>query len=186
MKKRSYSEIVTPELLDGAIENNEYHGFREDYHVIHCLLREFSPKSVLEIGTNMGRGTEIICNAVPDAKVYSLDLPTELAHISLQHPINEGKGDRVGHLCSLPFTQLRGDSMKFDFSEYPCDAYYIDGEHDYEHVYHETTEVLKNNPQVVIYHDTDIDCVMQGIKDAIKGTKYQITRVPETRISYIC
>lgn len=185
MKEEYYKDIVTPKLLAGAVENREYHGFLEDYHVLHCLLKIYKPKTFFEIGTNMGRGTKIIKNALGvDSQVYSLDLPTELAHISLQHPINEGHGDRVGHLCNLPFTQLRGDSMKFDFSQHPCEGYFIDGEHDYSHPYHETCEVLKNNPQIIIWHDSDIDVVNKAIVDAMNGHPYIVYRVAETRIAY--
>ena len=185
MIEQTYKDIVIPELLYGAIENNEFHGFLEDYRVLHSLLRLYEPSSVLEIGTNMGVGTNIICNAVPRSRVFSLDLPTELAHVSLQHPISEGKGDRVGERCMLPFTQLRGDSMKFDFSKYPCDAYYIDGEHTEEHAYHETVEVLKCNPDLIVYHDSNMAEVYRGIVRAFEGNSdYDLFRVIDTRIAY--
>ncbi len=181
----TFDEIVTPDMGFSAIINNEFPGFRKDYLVIHCLLRKHNPKTIFEIGTNMGRGTEIICNAVPNAKVFSLDLPTEDAHISLQHPISEGKGDKVGSLCKFPFTQLRGNSMTFDFGKYPCEAYYIDGEHTYKNVLHETKAVLKCKPKLVIYHDSDIEEVMNGIIDGVGKKKYSITMVEETRITYL-
>lgn len=186
MITQTFKDIYTEELADGAILNTEYHGFREDYLLLHCLLRKYKPKSVFEIGTNMGTGTKIIKNAVPDADVFSLDLPTELAHISLQHPISEGKGDSVGHKCDLPFTLLRGDSMNFDYSEFPCEAYFIDGEHDYEHPFHETTEIIKLKPKLVISHDFDIKEVEQAVLSAIKWNDYyQLYRVEDTRIAYL-
>jgi len=40
MKTLQYSDIVTPELMRGALLNNEFQGFREDYAVLHCLLRK--------------------------------------------------------------------------------------------------------------------------------------------------
>lgn len=184
MIKQTYNDIVTPELLKGAIENNEYHGFREDYHVLHCLLRIHKPKSVFEIGCNCGLGTKIIKNAVMEAEVYSLDLPYELAHISLQSPVSEGKGDRVGHLCNLPFTLIREDSMKYDYSKTPCEAFYIDGEHTEKNVTHELAQVLKQNPKIVVLHDTDMPEVMQGILNSITD-KYELYRVEDTRISYL-
>lgn len=176
--------------IGDAIINDEFEGFKEDYLVLHSLIRKYRPKDFFEVGTNMGRGTEIICNAVYkyhfDAKVYSLDLPTELAHISLQHPISEGKGDKVGSLCKLPFIQLRGDSMKFDFAQYPCEGYYIDGEHDTIHAQHESTEVFLLNPKIVIWHDTDMKAVMDGILASLEFGKfdYELYRVEDTRISY--
>lgn len=185
MTNQTFKDVFSEREAKDAVINDEYQGFREDYLVLHCLLRKYKPASVFEIGTNMGTGTKIIKNALPLADVFSLDLPTELAHISLQHPINEGKGDSVGHRCDLPFTQLRGDSMTFDFSKYPCEAYYIDGEHDYEHPYHETKEILKLNPSLVIYHDSDMPTVNKAIVDAFKDRNdYQLFRVTDTRIAY--
>lgn len=185
MKEQTYADIVTPELLAGAIENNEFHGFREDYHVLHCLLKIHQPKTFLEIGTNLGRGTMIIKNALgEDSKVYSLDLPTELAHISLQHPINEGHGDKVGSLCTLPFIQLRGDSMTFDFSQYPCEGYYIDGEHDFEHPFRESIKISELRPKLIVWHDSDIECVFEAITEAMANEPYTLYRVTDTRIAY--
>lgn len=185
MTNQTFADIYTHKLAKGAIINDEYHGFKEDYLILHCLLRKYQPKSVWECGCNMGVGTKIICNAVPEAKVYSFDLPTELAHISLQHPISEGKGDSVGHLCNLPFTLIRGDSLTFDFSEYPCEAYFIDGEHDFVHPLYESLEILKLNPALVIYHDADIKDVNKAIVLAFRNrTGYQLFRVTDTRIAY--
>lgn len=188
MINQTYKDIVTPELLTGAIENNEYDGFLQDYHVLHCLIRKYKPTSLLEIGTNMGTGTNIICNAGKNwmMQVYSLDLPTELAHISLQHPISEKKGDKVGSNCKFHYTQLRGDSMVFDFARIPCDAYYIDGEHDTRHAEHETLQALKQSPKLIIWHDSDIPEVMQGILNAFDFAKpdYDLYRVTDTRIAY--
>jgi predicted O-methyltransferase YrrM len=185
MISQLFADIYDPETAKDAILNEEFHGFKEDYLVLHCLLRKFKPKSVFEIGCNMGTGTNIICNALPDAKVYSLDLPTELAHISLQHPISEGKGDRVGSKCTRPFTLLRGDSLIFDYSKYPCEAYFIDGEHDFEHPFFETTEILKLKPKLIIWHDSDIPEVAEAISLSfveIKG--YKFYRVIDTRMAY--
>lgn len=187
MKKQEFVDLYDQDQASDAIINDEYTGFKQDYLILHLLLRKFKPKSVFEIGTNMGTGTKIIKNAVgPNAEVYSLDLPTELAHISLQHPINEGKGDSVGHKCDLPFTQLRGDSMKFDYSAYPCEAYYVDGEHTFKAVSHETKEILKLNPKIIIFHDTDMPEVLDGILHSSEDNKkYDFYRVTDTRIGYL-
>lgn len=175
-----------------AILNEEFEGFKEDYLVLHSLLRRYRPASYLEIGTNMGTGINIACNAIYqyhfEAQIYSLDLPTELAHISLQHPISEGKGDKVGLNCKLPYKQLRGDSMTFDFSKYPVECYYVDSEHNFKTVFKETMEILKQEPLLVIYHDTDIPEVFSAIiaafKGHINGNNYELYRVLNTRITY--
>lgn len=180
----SYDSIVTTELLKGNIDNNEFTGFLEDYRVLHCLLREYNPKSVFEIGTNMGTGTNIICNAVPTAEVYSLDLPTELAHTSLQHPISEGKGDKVGSKCQFIYIQLRGDSLAFDYKQFPCEAAFVDGEHDYLHVRHESQAMVDNKTKLIIFHDSDIPQVMSAIEDTFRRSVYNVYQVIGTRITY--
>lgn len=182
---KTYADIVTPKLLKGAIENNGHTGFLWDFHVLHCLLRIHKPKSFFEIGTNVGDGVKIIKNALGDKSVvYSLDLPKELAHISRQHPINEGKGDSVGINCDLPYIQLWGNSLAFDFSQYPCEGYFVDAEHTYQNVSHETQEILRESPKIVIYHDTDEPEVLRGVLDSMTP-EYDLIRVIDTRMSYL-
>src|SRR6185312_6592897 len=97
---QTISNIVTPELEKEAIYNDRFEGFHDDYLVLHCLIRKYAPKRIFEFGCNTGFGTKIICNAAgKDSEVFSFDLPTEECHVSLQHPINEGKGDIVGKEC---------------------------------------------------------------------------------------
>jgi hypothetical protein len=44
---------------------------------------------------------------------------------------------------------------------------------------------LKLNPKIIIYHDSDIECVYKGICDAFAGnTHYDLFRVTDTRIAY--
>lgn len=190
MRKQSLKNIVTPALMQGAILNEEYTGFKEDYSVLHCLLKKYKPKRFLEIGTNMGTGTMIIKNALGEgSEVFSLDLPTHLAHASLQHPIMEGKGDNVGIKCTLPFTQLRGSSLEYDYKPlYPLHGWFIDGEHIYQNVFAETGFAIKSKAKIIIYHDTDIADVFNAIVDSFdkhNGNKhYTLYRVFDTRISY--
>lgn len=186
MIQQTYSEIVTKELLRGAIENREFTGFLQDYHVLHCLIRKHLPKSFFEIGTNFGTGTKIITNAMGnfhylEYTVYSLDLPFGQGDAPLYA---KGK-DHTGINCNLPFIQLRGDSMTFDYSQFPCEGYFIDGNHEYDNVFHETTEILKCKPKIIIYHDLHVVPVQQAIEDAFKDNwSYNLYRVNGTRIAY--
>lgn len=186
MKSQTYNDIVTPQLSEGAITNNEFPGFKDDYTVLHCLIRQHKPRSFFECGTNFGTGTKIIKNAIGEnAVVFSMDLPTELIHQSLQ-PSPDKKTDKVGSNCNLPFVQIRGDSLTFDFSQYPCEGYYVDDNHTYENVYRETVEILKLMPTIVIFHDANIPEVLQGIVDAYKhNLGYHLYRVTDTRVAYL-
>lgn len=179
--------IITPELEEGAIYHDAQEGFHTDYLLLHCLLKIYKPKRVCEIGTHLGVGTKIIKNALGEsAKVFSLDLPEELAHVSLQHPISEGKSEAVGSRCDLPFTQLWGDSRGFDFSKiYPIDGWWIDAEHQYENVYHETQEAIKSNAKIIIYHDANMEEVWSAILDSFEGKgNYILHRVTDSAIAY--
>ena len=186
MKEILSSEIITPELLEGNLDHNEYIGFLEDYRVLHCLLRKYNPKSIFEIGTNIGSGVNVMATALPDAKIFSLDLDYEtMRENSKQYPLEQDGGDRVGSASKYPYTQLRGDSMKFDYAKYPCEAYFIDGEHDYHHPFREANEAIKLRPKIIIFHDADMLPVNEAIVDAFRGgIIYELFRVTDTRIAY--
>lgn len=167
--------LINPVLSQGAILNEEFEGFKTDYLVLHCLLRQYKPGTVFELGTNCGTGTKIITNAVPLAAIFSLDLPIEESDAK----------ERTGKNCDAPFTQLFGDSMIFNYTNFPCEAYFIDGAHTFEHVLHETTEILKLKPKLMVYHDSDLKCVFDAIVKGFEGNDdYILTRVKDCRIMY--
>ena len=180
MISETFQEIVTPELAKGAIINNRHPGFKEDYLVIHSLIRKYNPASLFEIGTNTGFGTKIIKNAIGEGTVFSMDLPVKEFR-KLQNYPNE-----PGLECDIPYVQLYGDSLTFEFERYPAEAYFVDGAHDYRHVFHEATEILKLSPRLIIFHDADIPEVELAISDAfdLTGQHYAKIRVTGTRIAY--
>lgn len=183
MIKINSKEIITDELSKGAIIHEH---FAMDYLVLHCLIKKYLPKTFLEIGTHLGTGTNIICNANPDMKVYSLDLPYNIAHYSKQSPVSEGKGKNTGSRCTRPFTQVWGDSYIYDYTQhYPLEGWYIDGEHTYTNVFKESVAAFVSNAKIIIWHDTDMKDVYDGIKEASKwGYNYDLYRVEDTRISF--
>ena len=193
-----YKDIITPELLEGCIDHNPMEGFLEDYRTLHCLIRKYQPKTFFEIGTCRGEGLNVICNANKNMAVYSLDLPNDQADKSLQHPTKQSDVVKVGGLCRFPYTQLFGDSLEFDYSNYRCEGFFIDGEHDELHAYEETAAILKFIPKLIVWHDSDIKEVYEGIEKAFDGIQchepfknprsikefYDIYRVVDTRILY--
>ncbi len=175
---------------EGALINDSFPGFKQDYLCLHSLLRKHKPQTVLEIGTCTGGGVNVIATALPNAKVYSLDLDYEsMMKDPKDFPIGENGIDRVGSESRFPYTQLRGDSMTFDYSKYPCVGYFVDGAHDEKHVQHETREILKLNPKLIAYHDSDILEVMSGIVFGLlvsaNADKYELYKVEGTRITYL-
>jgi len=190
MIQQLYSEIVTDDLLVNSLDHDVHPGFLEDYRVLTALLRIHKPKTILEVGTNTANGVNVMATALPEAKIFSLDLDYETMKLnSKQYPIGANGEDRVGSDARFPYTQLRGDSMTFDYAKYPCEAYWVDGEHDTEHPQHETFEILKVSPKIIIYHDTNLPEVMKGIVQAHyesdNGDDYILFRVIDTRISYL-
>lgn len=186
MNQISYEEIYDSELAKDAILHT-HEPFVKDYLCIHSLIKAQGYggrfKSIMEIGTHTGEGTKIICNALPEAKVYSLDLPNELSDKTKQHPLH--KGLFVGEDCSLPYTQLYGDSMTFNYDDYLCEAWYIDGEHSYAHPRHETVQAIKQKAKLIIWHDADIVEVWNAINDSFEwNNEYELFRITGTRIAY--
>lgn len=182
------TDIITPELLEGNLDHDAYDGFLTDYRVLHCLLRKYNPATIFEIGTNIGSGVNVMATALPKSKIFSLDLDYDtMRENSKQYPLEENGVDRVGNAARFPYTQLRGDSMNFDYPKYSCEAYFIDGEHDYQHPAHEATEVLKLQPKLIIFHDADMEDVASAIHDAFdcpRGEGYDLYRVTDCRIAY--
>lgn len=184
MVEQLFKDVFDEQLSKNAIINDRHTGHKEDYLLLDCLLRKHHPKTFFEIGTNTGFGTTIIKNALGnDSTVYSLDLPDEEWYKSKQHPISEGKIG-VGCECEMPYVQLRGDSLVFDFNKYPCEGYFVDGEHKYKNVFAETDKIVQNNPKIIVWHDTDEPEVLRGVIDAMRNKPYELYRVIDTRITY--
>ena len=171
----------------GALIHDVFHGFKEDYLVIHSLLRKYNPKSILEIGTNIGSGVNVMARACPNADIYSLDLDYETMKTnSKQYPIGSKGEDRVGSAVTVSYTQLRGDSLGYDYDSLPyMEAWYIDGEHDYQHANIESLKAMYHKANLIIWHDSDMPPVWEGITNAISSSdNYQLFRVIDTRIAF--
>ncbi len=187
MIQQTYKDIVKDELLVGTLDHNPHTGFLEDYRVLSCLLKIHEPKSLFEIGTNVGGGINVMKAALPQLEIFSLDLDYATMRLnSKQYPIGPDGTDKVGINAKGKYTQLRGDSMKFNYSQYPCEAYYIDGEHDTLHAAYESLAAFKLSPKIIIWHDSDMPPVMDGIQAAFKkySKDYELYRVTDTRIAY--
>ncbi len=162
MKEIKYKEIV--KSTDGLIKNTEFIGFDQDYYIIQTLLRNWNPGNVFEIGTCTGNGSRIIRHVLPSARIMTLDISI------------------CGNLCPTDVEKIVHDSMTFNYSEkYPIDCWFIDGDHVYKNVFHETKEAIKSQSKYIIYHDADIEEVLNGIIDAFGDDieKYELYRVIE-------
>jgi predicted O-methyltransferase YrrM len=165
MNKIDYNEIVSTEKMRDAFINHEFIGFVEDYSIIHCLLKEWKPNTIFEIGTNVGNGCMVIRAACPTSRIITLDIREE-----------------AGNLCPSDVIKVTGNSLSYDYNKhYPIDCWFIDGEHTYHNVYTETSKALMSSPKYIIYHDVDIEEIYRGIEDSFKDNnmthEYEIYHV---------
>lgn len=195
MKYIKYDEIVKLPYAKGAVIRDGFPGFREDYLVLHSLIRKYTPGTFMEIGTSTGLGTKVICNAMnikrfkvfnKNRKVYSIDVPPGTDPKIIYPDGEDGHPAKAGEGCNLPFTQIFGSSLDFDFSPYyPIDAWFIDGKHDYKYAKNDTELALKSDPALIIWHDMQI----QGVTDAVievmgQRPNYDLFRVTNTRMAF--
>ncbi len=168
-------EICKPPYTSGAILRKDPL-FVDDFLALHCLLRKTKPDSVFEIGTCTGEGTLIIKNAVQDSLVYSLELELGTSSYDLQS---------IGSACYLPYVQVIGDSLSTNYADfYPISAWFIDGAHDYLHVFHETKQALQSNPVLIVWHDADIPEVLEAIQNGLQGSNHKLFQINNTRIAF--
>jgi hypothetical protein len=189
-------QIITPELMKGAYVRHDFPGFKEDFSVIHCLIRKYKPANILEVGTSHGYGTRVLCVAfkvIPfislSSPVYSIDVPpgTDASIIYPDH--EDGHPKLTGKHCRFIYRyhQLFGDSRTFDYSPYyPLEAWFIDGKHDYEFCTADTLQALKAKPKLIIWHDLQIEGVHKAVVEVMVREKenYNLYRVMDTRIGF--
>jgi hypothetical protein len=190
----AYEAIVKAPYHKGAFIRDDFPGFKEDYLAIHCLIRKYQPRRIVEIGTSTGSGTNVICKAMgirrfwfnPGRAVISIDVPpgTDRNVIYPGENPEDGHPAKAGEHCRFPYRQLFGDSQVFDFSPYyPIDAWFIDGKHSYPYVVRDTEQALQSRPKLIIWHDLQIEEVYTAICDAMASRhEYELCRVGETRV----
>ena len=147
--------------------------------IISKLIKTRNPATIFEIGTFDGRTTlNMAANSPPDARIYTLDLPSRA---KTELPIDPGEekyieketsGARfIGTDCEAKIRQLYGDSAVFDFSPYhnTIDMIFVDGAHSYEYVLHDSQQALKllrDGKGLILWHDYD-KIWWTGLTDAL-------------------
>jgi hypothetical protein len=193
VEKLSYTAVVRSPYDQDAIIRDNFPGFKEDYLVIHSLIRRYQPYRFMEIGTSSGAGTNVICNAMgirkwlPNSKkVMSIDVPpgTDPKLMYPDETPEDGHPEKAGADCSFPYQQIFGNSLGFDFSPYyPIDAWFIDGKHNYKYAKNDTELALKSEPVLIMWHDMQMDEVNDAVHDVMqKHPKYDLRRVDGTRM----
>jgi len=124
-------------------------------------------RRLFEFGTFDGRTTLNLAGNLPEAEVYTLDLPKQLLN-STQLPLptedvkyadKELSGDRYrGTAPAARIVQLYGDSAAFDFSPFydTLDFVFVDAAHTYDYVLNDSRQALKllrRGRGIIAWHD---------------------------------
>ena len=150
----------------------------QDIVLLTLAAKAIGAKRVFEIGSFRGRTSlNLARNLDPDARIFALDLDErEAAEMGLRNRLLAGSGIEVELPAEDPtgeciesgaveeelrrkVTQLRGNSLRFDFSPYRgnVDFVFVDGGHTYEVVASDTANALEmvRPGGVVAWHDCD-------------------------------
>lgn len=120
-------------------------------------------KRIFEFGTFDGKTSANLSMNLPDAQIYTIDLPAgQLGKVALPvgkcdlpFILKSRTGDKLG--SSAKVIQLYGDTARFDFSSWygTCDLVFVDACHEYEYVLNDSEIALKLLAPggVVLWHD---------------------------------
>jgi predicted O-methyltransferase YrrM len=148
-----------------------------ELYCLAAIARIREPKTIFEFGTYDGATTLWLANTVPEAEVFTLDLPPELLGDWERETLTTGpKGaDGLGtRFRSTPhsgrITQLLGDSRTFDFSDFfgRMDLIVVDADHSYECARSDTENALRMlSPRgTLVWDDFGWPGVIQAVEEA--------------------
>lgn len=127
-----------------------------------------SAKRIFEFGTFLGSTTlNLALNIPADGRIFTLDLDETSAKQLNQHPADApltnihltAHTDFEGSSVAARITQLRGNSVAFDFTPWVAsiDLVFVDGGHDLKTVAADTEAALRlvadDRPSCVLWHD---------------------------------
>jgi Methyltransferase domain len=160
-----------------------------------CALAQIlKPKVIFEIGTYQGSGATHLAANAPQARVYTLDLPSDQAQAPLltstvsdvAYQTHARKNLNLGPSIE----RLYGDSAAFDFSPFhkQVDLFFIDGAHSYEYVRNDTLKALEcvHEGSVIAWHDYG-RCGVNGVSRWLHEFRNgrQIYRVPGGSLAFM-
>lgn len=133
-----------------------------------AVAQAVSARRIFEFGTFLGTTTfNLALNLPTNGRVFTLDLDSDSAQELNQHPADApltnthlaSHLDFEGSRVAERITQLRGNSIEFDFSPWAgsIDLVFVDGGHDLETVTADTQAafrlVANHRPSCVLWHD---------------------------------
>jgi len=165
--------------------------------ILASLVRLLKPRALFEFGTFDGRTTLHLALNAPDARVSTLDVEDD--YFSFGNDEAFFSRTRVGmHLLMSDqrerVTLLKGDSTKFDFSQYEgtFDFIFVDGGHAYDVVQSDSQKAfdIVSDRGLIVWHDyLVIDDVTRALVEvgaqheliSLEGTSLVIHRVGSER-----
>lgn len=158
------SWMLSELLVDKVVPVVGTHPFPLDELLLMAgTVARFQPQLVFEWGTHIGKSARIfyeISRVIGlDAKIHSIDLPDEIEHG--EHP-HKQRGAMVKGIKKVTLHQGDGIETALEImkkSRRNQDGtgvlFFVDGDHSYESVKRELSEIMKNAPMAaVLLHDT--------------------------------
>lgn len=146
-------ETIWPPMISGTF--SKYLGSVE-CSILIDLVRSVSPKVMIEFGCNSGITAKRVLDNVPTLKKYiGIDVaPEHITSLICQlDEVPQSAGcyadDSRFYLLTSPTQDLSTDNLE------PCDAVFIDGDHSFAAVIHESliAKVLVRPGGIIVWHD---------------------------------
>jgi len=134
--------------------------------ILSAMTRSINPRTIFEFGRFDGLTTLCLAQSAPKAKVYTLDLPyggsgsDHTGYAPNAPAVARNRWEREG--VNNRIAEILMDSESFDPGAYlggsligAIDLVFIDANHDYDHIRHDTDSALSmlSPGGVVIWHD---------------------------------
>ncbi|MEI6576120.1 MAG: class I SAM-dependent methyltransferase [Bacteroidota bacterium] len=181
--------VIKPEQLGLADPDTVYpYAFLDggslptDLSLLNSLAQKIADCCYFEIGTWRGESVANVARFAKDC--YTLDLtPEQLRLLGRDEAYIKAQAELSRHLKNV--THLLGDTKTFDFSKFHknFNLIFIDGDHHYEMVKHDTEKVINHlysENTIIVWHDYAINPeqvrfeVMAGILDGLPKKKYEL------------
>lgn len=170
---------------------------RPDTEVILQLLRWRNPKVIVEVGTCLGHITANLCHfSSEEAQVFTIDICAEMGipipdnqRVSEELRRRAEVGRYVNHFGDgRKARQILCDSRAFDWTTIPApDFVFIDGNHTYDYVRHDTEEAFRhlNQGGVIVWHDYGgVEAGVTQAVDEFSETVQGVRRVKDTWVAF--
>lgn len=124
-----------------------------DYLFLKQIAQISGCREYLEIGTYIGESINILTDCCE--KLYSVSLPEDSLRKYFIHAKNPNYVGRLSKHENIVHYNI--NSRLFDFSKHAdtVGLYFIDGDHSYQGVYHDTKSIFANKKEdaIVVWHD---------------------------------